>query len=135
MWGSLVSPMPDSFRNTGYAAELVGQTPGQTPISVNLRKNIARPLSARFCQLPCNLIPVPKGLGQTVGRQDCHTDLVIHECNFPPPAAPHGPIGIPRGKTYRPPPPCVRPKGWQRFCRAAMRARLPDLFSADVPSP
>src|ERR1017187_4740503 len=33
MWGSLVSPMPDSFRNTGYAAELVGQTPGQTPWS------------------------------------------------------------------------------------------------------
>src|ERR1017187_10061446 len=27
MWGSLVRPMPDSFRNTGYAAELVGQTP------------------------------------------------------------------------------------------------------------
>ena len=113
----------------------VGRTPGRTPISVNLRKGISQPLPAGLCQLLRNFIPVPEGLGQTVRRQNRHADLVIHEFNLSPSAASHCPVGIPRGKTCRPPPPCVRPAGWRKSCHAARRARWPGLFSADAPGP
>src|ERR1039458_3057389 len=108
---------------------------GVRPISVNLTKGTSQPFSAGLCQLPYNLIPVPKGCGQTVRGRNCHTNLVKHEFNLPPSAAPHGPIDIPRGKTCRPLPPCVRPIGWRRFCRVATPAHWPGPSSADVPTP
>ena len=118
----------------GSAADQ-GADQGVRPISVNLMIGISMPFSARLSQLHGNLVPVSEGLSQTVGRQDRHTDLVKHEFYLPPSATPHCPIGIPRGKTCRPLPPCVRLIGWQRFYRAAKRAHLPDPFSAGDPTP
>ena len=88
----------------------MGQPPGQPPISVNLR-NVSRSLTIWFSQLFGDVVPVPEGLCQTVTRQYRHADLVIHEFNFPPPASPQIPIGIPRGKLNRRPPPCAPPGG------------------------
>jgi hypothetical protein len=108
---------------------------GVRTISVNLIKDIAQPYSAGLCQLPYNLIPVLKGFGQTVRGRNCRTNLVKHKFNLPPSAAPHGPVDIPRGKTCRSLPPCVRPIGWRRFCHAATPAHWPGPSSADVSTP
>jgi hypothetical protein len=127
-----------SLRSLGKLCRGTVENPakvGRTPISVNLRKGITRPFTTRLCESFCNLVPISEGLGETVGRKDCHTGFVIHEFNFPPSAASQRPVGIPRGKMHLPPRPFARPKGWRRSCRAAMLVRWPDLFSADVPIP
>jgi hypothetical protein len=122
-------------RRTPGSGPLKNLIQGLTPISVNLIKGISPSFPAGLRQLHCDLIPVPECFGQTVTGQNRHTDLVKHEFNLSPSATPHCPIGIPRGKTCRPLPPCVRPRGWRKSFHAATLAHLPGPFSAGAPAP
>lgn len=111
------------LRNPGYAVAYRIQQRGAFPIGVNLRKDESRALAGGFSQLLDDFLPFSKNLGQAVRRQDSRTEFVVHEFNFPPSAASHCPIGIPRGKMFRPPPPYARPARPQTACHAATRVR------------
>jgi hypothetical protein len=90
-----------SFRPTSPAGRN-SLAQGVSPISVNLKKSVARPLPRWFGQGLANGGPALQHGRQVLRQQESRSNLPIEELNFAPSASAKLPRSSPRGKMTQP---------------------------------